>query len=69
MMIRNTNESFGDAGPFEAESVDAMVAEATGSFLRSSARDAASQPDATETEDQALARLQREFRSGLEIVE
>jgi hypothetical protein len=66
--VINTNESFGERGPFEVESIDAMVAEAVSTFIGSAARDIGADPDSDETAEQALTRLTEEFRDGLEIV-
>lgn len=68
MRIKNTNPQFGDEGPFEVESIDALVAEMTTTSLSPGARETSSQPDSTETYEEALARLQAEFRAGLEVL-
>lgn len=77
MKIENTNDSFGDAGPFEAESIDTLVDEmiptlrrwAEEKFVRSD--DASIDGGITREQwlDQETERLAREFRSGLEVVE
>ena len=37
--VINNNESFGSRGPFEVESIDAMVREARETFIGQAARD------------------------------
>lgn len=75
MQIRNTNPGFGDAGPFEAESIDAFV-EATRPTFREWAEEAwnAMAPeDRDEDHDTWIAEKMQEqaanFAMGLEIVE
>lgn len=67
--VINNNESFGERGPFQVESIDAMVTEAVATFIGSAARDIGADPDSNETQEQALERLTNEFRAGLGIVD
>lgn len=82
MKIENTNPSFGDAGPFEAESIDALVAEyrretlpdwAAEAWVRSGDDDSKHPALDGETREQYIERiadeLADEFRAGLEIVD
>lgn len=66
MLIKNTNERFGETlGTVEADSIDEVV-ESMEVTLLTWAREAASEH---EDVDQAFRRISDEFRAGLEIVE
>lgn len=84
MKIENTNERFGNAGPFEAESIDALVADyrqpgnslctwAAEAWMSDSSGETGKHPALPgETREQYIERiadeLAEEFRDGLEIV-
>jgi hypothetical protein len=82
MSVRNTNEAFGESGPFETESINALVEEYRRETLPSWAADAWMTADDDDSKRPALAgesreqyiervvdELAGEFEDGLEIVE
>jgi len=72
--VRNTDNTFGAAGPFEAESIDALVTEMQPTFRRWAveAWDAMAPEDRDEDRDSWLAEKIQEtecnFRLSLEVV-
>ena len=80
MLIKNTNERFGECGTFEAESVDELMAEMDPQIViwtreeANKLNDARSNGEPSEGEDgptfdELYARVRDEFRAGLEVVE
>lgn len=73
--VRNTDNTFGEAGPFEVESIDAFVAEMAPTFRRwaTEAWDAMAPEDRDEDRDSWMAEKIQEmecnFRLALEVVE
>jgi hypothetical protein len=72
--VINTNEKFGERGPFEVESIDALVAEYARETIPGWAHEKwMAAEDVTESKEAFIARvseeMEEEFRGGLEIVE